>query len=161
MKGANIFMLGQRLKSERERVGMTQPDFAAIAGVGKTTVINWEKDASSPTAVQLLAFKEAGVDVVYVITGERADQPPSHQVSDSVRPYGLSADEDALLKAYRRSTPEARAIVLRALDVPVPETPAKPLVRPSAHEFGPSGDSRSRPRFIGEEPGVSDRKRKK
>lgn len=119
-------MLGQRLKSERERVGMTQPDFAAIAGVGKTTVINWEKDVSSPTAVQLLAFLEAGVDVIYVITGEHGRQQQSHQISDSVRPYDLSADEAALLAAYRRSPPPIREAALRMLDAAVPPAGTMP-----------------------------------
>lgn len=154
--------LGDRLREERERLGFNQSDFAALAGSTRKTQFNYESGERSADTKYLEAIAGAGADVLYILTGVRLlIEDEAHLGSDSVRPYGLSADEDALLKAYRRSTPEARAIVLRALDVPVPETPAKPLVRPSAHEFGPSGDSRSRPRFIGEEPGVSDRKRKK
>ncbi|MDD2546974.1 MAG: helix-turn-helix transcriptional regulator [Burkholderiaceae bacterium] len=61
----------ERMKSERERLGWTQPGVAALTQVGKTTVINWEKGASSPTAIQLEALAKAGFDVMYVVTGQR------------------------------------------------------------------------------------------
>lgn len=62
-------MIGSRLKEERERLGYTQPQFAELAGAKKRTLIDWEKGVSSPTAVQLSALAEIGVDVLYVITG--------------------------------------------------------------------------------------------
>ena len=62
----NIF---SRLKSEREKLGFTQPDVAELVGVGKTTVINWEKGASTPDATQLAKLSAAGADVVYILTG--------------------------------------------------------------------------------------------
>ena len=64
-------MIGERLKSERERLGMTQPDFAEAAGAKKRTLIDWEKGVSSPTAVQLAALVGIGVDVFYILTGQR------------------------------------------------------------------------------------------
>ena len=64
-------MIGARIKEERTRLDLNQPDFGAIAGASKRTVIEWEKDNSSPTAVQLSALASAGVDVTYVITGIR------------------------------------------------------------------------------------------
>ena len=63
-------MIGDRIKEERERLGLTQPDFAALAGAKKRTLIDWEKGVSSPTAVQLSALSDAGVDVYYILTGE-------------------------------------------------------------------------------------------
>jgi transcriptional regulator with XRE-family HTH domain len=65
-------VVGIRLKEERERLGLTQPEFAEIAGAKKRTVIDWQNGASSPTAVQLAALAGAGVDIAYVITGFRA-----------------------------------------------------------------------------------------
>ncbi len=72
-------MHGSRLKEERSRLGLTQPQVAERCGIGKTTVINWEKDASSPSAPQLSALSGLGVDVMYVLTGKR-----SGGVDDSV-----------------------------------------------------------------------------
>ena len=64
-------MIGERLREERERLGFNQPDFANFAGVSKRTLIDWEKSSTSPNAVQLSSLNEIGVDVGYVITGER------------------------------------------------------------------------------------------
>lgn len=63
--------VGLRLKEERVRLGFSQTDFAALAGAKKGTQISWEKDASSPTAQALVAFAEAGADVLYILTGQR------------------------------------------------------------------------------------------
>lgn len=62
-------MIGTRLKEERERLGLSQPQFAELAGAAKRTLIDWEKGVSSPTAVQLSALAKAGVDAEYVLTG--------------------------------------------------------------------------------------------
>lgn len=64
-------MIGERLKEERDRLGMTQPQFAEAAGAAKRTLIEWEKGATAPNAVQLSALDAIGVDVLYVVTGER------------------------------------------------------------------------------------------
>jgi len=64
--------IGERLKEERERLGKTLPQFAEAAGAKKNTLIDWQKDASSPPAVKLAALAKIGVDVLYVITGQEA-----------------------------------------------------------------------------------------
>lgn len=68
-------MIGARLKEERNRLKLTQPEFAAAAGAAKRTLIEWEKGETSPSAVQLSALRDIGVDVFYVLTGERDRQP--------------------------------------------------------------------------------------
>ncbi|QDF95174.1 hypothetical protein CJ010_00710 [Azoarcus sp. DD4] len=73
-------MLGDRLREERERLGLTQDAFSALAGGKRRTLIDWEKGVSSPTAVQLSALSKAGVDVLYVVTGNRAAQGVSEAV---------------------------------------------------------------------------------
>jgi len=97
----------ERFKAERERLGLTQPRVAALTGVGKTTVINWEKGSSSPTAVQLSALADFGLDVLYVVTG---------QFSGGVQPAPtLSEDERLLLHYYREAEPAVRKAALGAL----------------------------------------------
>lgn len=76
-------MIGSRIKEERARLGLTQPRFADIAMAAKRTIIDWEKDKSSPTAQQLLLLSNAGVDVNYIITGKNTgtdDLPPEEQM---------------------------------------------------------------------------------
>jgi transcriptional regulator with XRE-family HTH domain len=72
LESVDICVIYLRLKQERERMGLTQPAFADLAGAAKRTVIDWEKGVSSPTAVQMAAFAKAGLDVDYVITGKTA-----------------------------------------------------------------------------------------
>src|SRR2546427_5026692 len=64
--------IGTRLKSERERLGLTLPEFAELAGAKKNTVIDWQRDASSPPAAKLAALADAGVDPLYVLTDRKS-----------------------------------------------------------------------------------------
>lgn len=65
-------MLGERLKIERERLGMNQVDFAELAETTKNSQIKYEKGLISPKADYLLAVSQAGVDLMYVLTGKRS-----------------------------------------------------------------------------------------
>lgn len=90
--------IGERLKQERSRLGFSQTDLAGVGGVGKTTQINYEKGERSPDAGYLAAVAEKGVDVLYVVTGERKPQAPG----------SLSTDEMQLVERYRLMSPDAR-----------------------------------------------------
>lgn len=82
---------GERLKEERARLGFNQTELAALAGVAKTSQFNYEKGERSPDAAYLAAVAVVGVDVLYVVTGERKPTP-----ADSI-----PADEAQLLEHYR------------------------------------------------------------
>lgn len=68
--------IGTRLKAERERLGLTLPEFAELAGAKKNTVIDWQRDVSSPPSARLAALAESGVDPLYVLTGQRSIARP-------------------------------------------------------------------------------------
>lgn len=53
------------------RLGFNQTDFAALASVAKTSQFNYEKGDRSPDADYLAAVAAIGVDVLYVVTGNR------------------------------------------------------------------------------------------
>lgn len=63
--------VGKRLREERKRLGFNQAEFGAIGGVQKRSQIDYEKDRRSPDANYLFAVAAAGVDVNYVITGNK------------------------------------------------------------------------------------------
>lgn len=65
--------IGARLKEERERLKLSQTAFGDIGEVGKTTVIAWERGTAFPNAAFLEAAATFGVDVAYVITGNRLE----------------------------------------------------------------------------------------
>jgi transcriptional regulator with XRE-family HTH domain len=90
--------IGARIKEERERIGLDQPEFAALGGASRHSQIDWEKGKSFPNAKALAAWATAGADVQYILTGMRAGgaiaQPSAtYQV--------LSPREAALLDNYR------------------------------------------------------------
>lgn len=89
-------MIGDRLKSERERLSHTQPTLAEYAGAKKRTVIDWEKGVSSPTAVQLSALAAIGVDVQYVITGVRSLNPACETQNITQQLYLLKSSTEAI-----------------------------------------------------------------
>ena len=80
---------GERIREERERLGFNQADFAALAGATRKTLFNWESGAASPNAAALAAWADAGLDVLYVVTGQRtggASAPaPARAVSEGDR----------------------------------------------------------------------------
>jgi transcriptional regulator with XRE-family HTH domain len=90
--------IGERLKGERERIGLSQTALGEICQVTKGTQINYEKGERTPDGLYLVAFAAAGGDVMYVLTGQRGAQ-----VAPSLAP-----DEAALLDNYRNSPPAGR-----------------------------------------------------
>lgn len=66
--------IGERLKEERERLGLTQVQFAALCGASKRSQIEWEKGGAYPNAKALSDFAKAGADVGYILTGKRAEE---------------------------------------------------------------------------------------
>lgn len=63
--------LGHRLREERKRLGLLQPAFADLGGVKRVTQHFYEQDERVPDANYLLRLHEHGVDVVYVLLGNR------------------------------------------------------------------------------------------
>lgn len=90
---------GDRLREERDRLGMNQTDFGSAAGVSRGTQKAYELGSSSPDIRYLLALQSMGVDVNYVLTGSR--------ISTDVG--NLSIDEANLLAHYRQLPDSDRA----------------------------------------------------
>lgn len=91
----------KRLRSERERLGLTQPQLAEIAGAAKRTVVDWEKGVSSPTGVQLARLAVAGIDVQFVLIGKRSLSPLGMEDEDVEQLNALVDDFNALPKDDR------------------------------------------------------------
>lgn len=120
--------IGCRIKEERERLGLSQPQLAALANASKRTVIEWEKSATSPNAVQLSALAEHGLDAHYVVTGTRSNKPTDNY---------LSEPEVALVNYYRRTDTPHRVMVsevCEAVSAKYQVNSAAPAVYNSAHD---------------------------
>ena len=62
---------GARLASERLRLGLNQQQLGEACGVSKTSQLNYESGKRTPDTLYLTAAIKAGVDVMYVISGQR------------------------------------------------------------------------------------------
>ncbi|MCU7123644.1 helix-turn-helix domain-containing protein [Salmonella enterica] len=100
-------MIGLRIKEERERLGLTQQSMADAVGAAKRTVIDWEKDRTSPTAVQLSALSSMGMDVLYIVTGQRAIP-----VTAPDKVENLSPEKQKLLDAFDNMSADQRRAIL-------------------------------------------------
>lgn len=109
--------LGDRLKAERERLGYTQTEFAELAGASKRSQIGWEQGRSAPDANALAAWLEEGLDVIFVLSGQRTNVSSSRH---------LPPDEQLLLEAYRSLNPAARKELLAELLTGRKKPKAKP-----------------------------------
>lgn len=95
--------LGERLREERERLGLNQEEFGQIGGVNRNTQGKYEKGERSPDSDYMAAAAAAGVDVLYVLTGARAP----------VANDGLSQDEAKVIEQYRSLPEQDKASVVR------------------------------------------------
>ncbi len=98
--------IGKRLRDERERIGLSQPALAAVAGKTKQTLFSWETGKTAPDGFQLAALATTGADVLYILTGQRSQPVPPAQE--------LPRQEQEWLALYRNSSEEVRAALKAA-----------------------------------------------
>lgn len=95
--------IGERLREERDRLGMNQTDFGVAAGVSRGTQKAYELESSSPDIRYLCALQGMDVDVHYILTGSRISQDPA----------GLSPEEAQVLEQFRSLPAKDRDAVSR------------------------------------------------
>ena len=103
-----FFEIGNRLREERERLGLSQPALADICGVTMRSQRNYEKGDRQPDASYLAAVSAAGADVLYILTGQRSGAVATAPV--------LKPEEAALLDNYRHSSPEGKKAIKATSD---------------------------------------------
>lgn len=96
--------IAERLKEERERLGMSQTAFAALVGATRKTLFNWETGVASPSADALAEWAAHGLDALYVISGDRVGGVQS-----------LTSDERQLLELFRSAPLAVKAAAVGAL----------------------------------------------
>lgn len=64
--------IGERLKEERIRLGLSQTELAELGCVQRNTLFNYEKGVRSPDADFLARIAGRGADVLYIVTGRRS-----------------------------------------------------------------------------------------
>ncbi len=74
--------IGDRLREERKRLGLTQTEFGETGGVKLFAQSNYENGKRTPSADYLAAIAKRGVDVAYVVTGDKSIQTSKSIVGD-------------------------------------------------------------------------------
>jgi transcriptional regulator with XRE-family HTH domain len=90
---------GKRLAEERRRLGLKQAEFVALVGTDVPKQSLYENDKRALRADYLARLAEAGVDVIYVLTGRRSEG------------RSLSQEASDLLTAYLMLPPEMQEAV--------------------------------------------------
>ena len=96
-------VFGERLKAERKRLGLKSMELAQIGNVGAVAQSNYERGKRHPDSAYLAAIAAVGVDVQYVLTGQRSAEPV------------LTPKERLLLAAWNAASPELQTAVLAVL----------------------------------------------
>lgn len=88
-----FFKRGERLKSERKRLKLTQPAMGEILQVAVGSVVRYEKQGDALNQNQLLTLQEAGFDTFYITFGIRVTE--------------LTSEEFEVIAAFRSLKDEA------------------------------------------------------
>lgn len=112
---------GARLQEERKRMQMTQTQLAEVAGVTKQSQINYEKGERHPDSLYLAAVAAVGVDVLYVLTGQRQSPAPAAALDEGDR---------VLLRNFHAAPQQVQKGVRSILD-PSSDTPGEIKERPA------------------------------
>jgi len=101
--------VGGRLKEERSRLKYNQESFGELCGVKRRTQLSYEKSESAPDSHYLTKAHALGVDVNYVLIGQRVrklvtdiDEQDEQQLDVSL--YQFNNDEAAGQRGRERGT---------------------------------------------------------
>ena len=105
--------IGSRLREERRRLGLNQTQVAGVAGVSLTSQSHYESGTHRPDSSYLTQISCAGIDILYVLTGQRQSEFTSNsidwlvvlEIADLVAKWAVQRPEP--------SSPELRAHFLR------------------------------------------------
>ncbi len=126
---------GARFREERRRLGLLQQEIADATGLSMRAIGTYERGVRSPDADVLMRLIDLGMDVYYVLTGERVGTR-----------LDLDPMQRSLLDDFERCSPEAQLelvkhAALMAKGVAPPSSP--PARKPQAKATAPSKQNKN------------------
>lgn len=112
MSEIKYVQIGERLREERLRIGLSQVDFSLYCGASRNALLQWERGETAPNAGVLATMTNLGVDALYVVTGQRQGESEST----------LAPEEKVLLSAWRDSGDKGRAALSAVAEVLRPDS---------------------------------------
>ncbi len=108
-QGKDTTEIGSRIRSARERLGLTQAGLAAQVGVTRSAVAQWETGRAGQVGGHLTQIASVlGVGIEHLLLGGAA-RSLVEEFSDST----LTGDELAILRLYRSCSADDRGLLLR------------------------------------------------
>ncbi len=92
-------LFSERLKDTREQLLLTQDEMALKTGIPKRSYCAYEAGDIAPSAKLLTALVMMGIDIGYLLTGQRSI--PAAPI--------LTSDEQMLINHYRACAPSGKA----------------------------------------------------
>jgi len=94
----NALSFGERLKIERERLGLSQLEAAESCGVRREMWGKYERGDSEPGTRVLERFSTHNADVLYILTGRR--EPKLETNEGFINPASIALDAVELFKRF-------------------------------------------------------------
>ncbi|MGH8504870.1 MAG: helix-turn-helix domain-containing protein [Stenotrophobium sp.] len=141
--------LHTRLRSARESSGLKQAELAQLAGFAVNTLKQYESGRIKPGADALAGYARAGIDVMYLLTGEGTPVMGQRaQHTSSASPTGVIALEKGNERwevSLAKATETLRALTLaidqgtKELNLALPEAKKAELTKALFEEFMETG----------------------
>lgn len=132
------FLFGARLISERERLQLTQLKLAALSNVDRVMLGRYERGITEPGASVLMALATTGVDIGYVLTGERtAREVISHEDQSLLMAKGIDTAAGSTGREIHINEQGLATILNMAVDAPAAFVWSAQLLRQWAHAVSP------------------------
>lgn len=106
-------MVGKRISEERERLGLTQKDLGELWNVGRSAVAMIESGRSPLVVDRLLELEKLGVDIQYVLFGQRSTQIASRMLDWQLLTLILKGVRQWSSSHGIRLAPEKEAVFLK------------------------------------------------
>lgn len=99
--------IGERLKKERERIGLSPVDFGDQCGVGQSAQYRYESGDRYPDGEYFAKAARIGVDILFVITGQKtplairqetAGYTAAQRLAEFIAPLTLSEEDADMLR---------------------------------------------------------------
>lgn len=105
--------IGMRLRSEREKINLSQTEIGGQLGVTRQTQAKYENGSRSPDAEYLQAASDIGIDVAFVLSGKKdhAAGIGGNRPTYEARPEE-NLDEQLLTLLQRLDTEQKKALLV-------------------------------------------------
>ena len=122
---------GRRFREERRRLGLIQQEIADATGLSKRAMGSYEREERSPDAEVLMRLIDLGMDVYYVLTGERVGTR-----------LDLDPMQRSLLDDFERCSPEQQLELVKHVALVAggvtPSPSSAPARKPQAKATAPT-----------------------